>query len=111
MGLILSLLVSIGFATDWPWWTKYLGIGGPQVPTGVSGFSGGCDAFQVFAQVYIMTRGGPGDATVTMQLLIFRNGFQYFRMGYAAAISWLLFLVIFALATIQLRGYRSQQMF
>lgn len=71
----------------------------------------GIFAFQVFAQVYIMTRGGPGDATVTMQLLIFRNGFQYFRMGYAAAISWLLFIVIFALAMIQLRGYRSQQMF
>ena len=64
-------------------------------------------AFQVFAQMYIMTRGGPGNATVTMQLLIFRNGFQYFRMGYASAISWLLFVVIFMLAAIQLRGYRS----
>lgn len=71
----------------------------------------GIFAFQVFAQVYIMTRGGPGDATVTLQLLIFRNGFQYFRMGYASAISWLLFVVIFVLATLQLRGYRSQQLF
>ncbi len=71
----------------------------------------GIFAFQVFQQVYIMTRGGPGDATVTLQLLIFRNGFQYFRMGYAAAISWLLFVVIFILAAFQLRGYRSQQMF
>lgn len=71
----------------------------------------GIFAFQVFQQVYIMTRGGPGDATVTMQLLIFRNGFQYFRMGYAAAISWLLFVVIFLLAMLQLRGYRSQQLF
>jgi len=71
----------------------------------------GIFAFQVFAQVYIMTRGGPGDATVTLQLLIFRNGFQYFRMGYASAISWLLFVVIFILATLQLRGYRSQQLF
>jgi multiple sugar transport system permease protein len=71
----------------------------------------GIFAFQVFQQVYIMTRGGPGDATVTMQLLIFRNGFQYFRMGYAAAISWLLFVVIFILAGFQLRGYRSQQLF
>ena len=71
----------------------------------------GIAAFQVFQQVYIMTRGGPGDATVTLQLLIFRNGFQYFRMGYASAISWLLFVVIFILAALQLRGYRSQQMF
>lgn len=71
----------------------------------------GIAAFQVFAQVYIMTRGGPGDATVTMQLLIYRNGFQYFRMGYASAISWLLFVVIFALAMLQLRVNRSQQLF
>jgi multiple sugar transport system permease protein len=71
----------------------------------------GIFAFQVFAQVYIMTRGGPGDATVTMQLLIYRNGFQYFRMGYASAISWLLFVIIFALAMIQLRANRSQQTF
>jgi ABC-type sugar transport system permease subunit len=71
----------------------------------------GIFAFQVFTQMYIMTRGGPGEATVSLQLLIYRNGFQYFRMGYAAAISWLLFVVIFLLAMIQLRGYRSQQIF
>ena len=41
-------------------------------------------AFQVFAQVYIMTKGGPGTATSTMQYLIYRNGFEYFRMGYAS---------------------------
>ncbi len=68
-------------------------------------------AFQVFTQVYIMTRGGPGEATATMQYIIFRNGFEYFRMGYAAAISWLLFIVIFALAMLQLRINRSEQFF
>ena len=68
-------------------------------------------AFQVFTQVYIMTNGGPGGATTTMQFLIFRNGFEYFRMGYAAAISWLLFAVIFALVIIQLRMSRSEQLF
>jgi multiple sugar transport system permease protein len=71
----------------------------------------GIGAFQVFTQVYVMTLGGPGDATVTMQLLIYRNGFQFFRMGYAAAISWLLFIVIFTLAAIQLRANRAQQLF
>lgn len=68
-------------------------------------------AFQVFTQVYVMTRGGPGDATATMQYMIFRNGFEYFRMGYAAAISWLLFVVIFVLAMLQLRISRTQQLF
>jgi multiple sugar transport system permease protein len=68
-------------------------------------------AFQVFAQIYIMTAGGPGTATTSMQLLIFRQGFQYFRMGYASALSWLLFAVIFVLVAIQLRISRSEQVF
>jgi multiple sugar transport system permease protein len=68
-------------------------------------------AFQVFSQIYIMTLGGPGSATTSMQLLIFRQAFQYFRMGYAAALSWLLFIVIFVLVAIQLRTSRSEQMF
>ena len=68
-------------------------------------------AFQVFAQVYIMTKGGPGDATMTMQYIIYRNGFEYFRMGYAAALSWLLFAVIFVLVIFQLRMNRSEQIF
>lgn len=68
-------------------------------------------AFQVFTQVYIMTNGGPGGATTTMQFLIFRNGFEYFRMGYAAAISWLLFVVIFVLVIFQLRLNRTEQIF
>ncbi|NOZ27419.1 MAG: sugar ABC transporter permease [Chloroflexi bacterium] len=68
-------------------------------------------AFQMFTQVYVMTEGGPGTATMTMQFLIFRNGFQYFRMGYAAAISWLLFIVIFVLVMFQMRTTRSEQLF
>ncbi len=68
-------------------------------------------AFQVFTQIYIMTMGGPGSATTSMQLLIFRQGFQYFRMGYASALSWLLFAIIFVLVAIQLRATRSEQIF
>jgi multiple sugar transport system permease protein len=68
-------------------------------------------AFQVFTQIYIMTMGGPGTATTSMQLLIFRQGFQYFRMGYASSLSWLLFAVIFVLVAIQLRLSRSEQVF
>jgi multiple sugar transport system permease protein len=68
-------------------------------------------AFQVFTQIYIMTMGGPGSVTTSMQLLIFRQGFQYFRMGYASALSWLLFAVIFVLVAIQLRTTRAEQIF
>jgi multiple sugar transport system permease protein len=68
-------------------------------------------AFQMFTQVYVMTQGGPVNATETMQAIIYKNAFRYFKMGYASAISWLLFLVIFALVAIQMRIFRSRENF
>jgi multiple sugar transport system permease protein len=58
-------------------------------------------AFQVFAQVFIMTKGGPGNATQTIVYFIYNSGFVWFRMGYAAAASWILFAIIFAITAIQ----------
>jgi multiple sugar transport system permease protein len=58
-------------------------------------------AFQVFGQIFIMTRGGPGGATNTIVYFIYNNGFVWFRMGYAAAASWILFAVIFAITALQ----------
>lgn len=58
-------------------------------------------AFQVFGQIFIMTRGGPGNATATIVYFIYNNGFVWFRMGYAAAASWILFAIIFAVTIIQ----------
>jgi multiple sugar transport system permease protein len=51
-------------------------------------------AFQVFDIPYIMTEGGPGDSTTTIVLYLYRQGFQFFRMGYASAIAWVLFIII-----------------
>ena len=45
-------------------------------------------SFQVFDQAYVMTNGGPANATNTIVLYSYQNGFQYFRMGYASAIAW-----------------------
>jgi multiple sugar transport system permease protein len=59
--------------------------------------------FQVFAPALIMTKGGPADATLFMVLYIYRNAFEYSRLGYAATLSWLLFLVIIVLTFIQFR--------
>ena len=55
-------------------------------------------AFQYFTQVYVMTggRGGPVGSTLLYALYLYRNSFYYLRMGYASAMAWLLFLVIFA---------------
>lgn len=60
-------------------------------------------SFQVFDQAYVMTNGGPANATNTIVLYIFQNGFQYFRMGYASAIAWVLFAVIFLFTLAQMR--------
>jgi len=60
-------------------------------------------SFQVFTASFIMTNGGPQDATLFMVLYIFRNGFEFFDMGYAAALSWLLFCVIMVFTAIQFR--------
>jgi multiple sugar transport system permease protein len=48
-----------------------------------------------------MTQGGPAGATSVMVELIYKNAFSYFRMGYASAISWILFALIFAVTVAQ----------
>ena len=58
-------------------------------------------SFQVFDQVFIMTGGGPVGATTTMVQLIYKNAFSYWQMGYASAISWILFALIFAVTLAQ----------
>ena len=54
-------------------------------------------SYQVFTDVYVMTQGGPGNATLMLVLYIYQNAFSYFRMGYAALLSWVLFLITLAL--------------
>jgi multiple sugar transport system permease protein len=49
--------------------------------------------FQYFTQTYIMTQGGPELSTTFYALYLFQNAFEYFRMGYACAMAWVLFLI------------------
>jgi multiple sugar transport system permease protein len=65
------------------------------------------NSFQIFDSTYIMTQGGPGDATRTVAMYIQEQGFRFFDMGYAATISLSLFLVILVLTLIQFRLGRS----
>jgi len=52
-------------------------------------------AFQVFDQVYVMANPGkPSAATITLVYFIYENGFRNFKMGYASAASWILFLIV-----------------
>jgi multiple sugar transport system permease protein len=61
---------------------------------------------QLFAEPYVMTQGGPLQATTSVVLLMYEQGFRWWNMGYAAAIAFVLFLVIFAVTLVQLRVQR-----
>jgi multiple sugar transport system permease protein len=67
------------------------------------------DAFKVYEYVYAITRGGPGEATETMQYFIYRTGFIYFRAGEAAAMSYTFILVITAMVILLFRILHTQE--
>lgn len=60
-------------------------------------------ALQIFTQAFIMTSGGPNNATLFFLLYLYRNAFEYFRMGYASALAWVLFVYILVLTLIMWR--------
>lgn len=61
-------------------------------------------SFQVFTAGYIMTSGGPAYSTLFYVLYLFQNAFQYFNMGYAAALAWVLFFLILILSLVVFRS-------
>jgi len=64
---------------------------------------------QVFVTPQIMTEGGPARATLTVVLHLYRTGFRYYRMGEAAAMSWLLFGVIFTLTILNRKLFGEER--
>jgi multiple sugar transport system permease protein len=67
----------------------------------VIGLIGG---FQYFVQPYIITGGGPADATLVYALYLYQNAFSYFRMGYASAMAWVLFVIIMVVTLLVFRS-------
>ena len=65
-------------------------------------------AFQVFGQTFIITRGGPERSTRVLVQYIYETSFNFFRMGYGAAMSWLLFLIIVTFSIVQFRVLRER---
>jgi len=65
--------------------------------------------FQFFAEPYVMTGGGPLNATLSVGLLMYKQGFRWWNMGYAAAIAFVIFLVILAATSIQFAFARRRQ--
>ena len=65
----------------------------------IGGFQSGFDP------AFIMTGGGPNGSTTTIIYYLFNNAFQWNQMGYAAAIAWFLFLVIFVLTVVKWKAF------
>ena len=59
--------------------------------------------FQLFAEPYVMTQGGPLQSTVSVLYFMYEEGFKWWNLGSASAVAFVLFLFIFAVTTVQLR--------
>ena len=60
-------------------------------------------SFQIFTSAFVMTGGGPQNATLFTVLYIYRNAFEYFKMGYAALLAWVLCIIIILFTFLQFR--------
>ncbi len=86
-------------------WNKFRHVTVPMISPAIFFvvIIGFINSFQVFTQAYVMTDGGPADATMFYVLYLYRQAFNYFKMGYASAMAWFLFVVIVALTAVQFR--------
>lgn len=66
-------------------------------------------SFQVFGPVAVMTQGGPIDSTMVLSYHIYLLAFRYYKMGYAATVSWVLFAIIFIITIIQWQSQKRWQ--
>ena len=62
--------------------------------------------FQLFAEPYVMTQGGPLQSTVSVLYFMYEEGFKWWNLGTASAVAFMLFLLIFAVTLVQLRQMR-----
>ncbi|XID92918.1 carbohydrate ABC transporter permease [Paenibacillaceae bacterium WGS1546] len=64
------------------------------------------NSFQVFIAVFIMTQGGPGTSTTVLTYYAYKAGFGFYKMGYASAMAWILFLIILIITVLQWKGQK-----
>ena len=91
------------------WWQEFSRVTLPMLrPTmalvGVLTVAG---YFQLFAEPYVMTEGGPLQSTVSVLYLMYDEGFKWWNLGSASAIAFLLFVVVLAVSALQLRWLRG----
>jgi multiple sugar transport system permease protein len=88
------------------WWSKLRHVTLPLMSPVIffNLIMGLIGTFQIFTAGYLITNGGPQNATLFYVLYLYRNGFQYFQMGYAAALAWVLTFIIMGLTVFVFRG-------
>jgi multiple sugar transport system permease protein len=93
------------------WWAKFRNVTLPMLSPYIffNLIMGTIGALQEFDRVYVLSGGdlsrpfGPVDSLLMPVVYLFKNAFQYFKMGYASALAWILFVIILALTLIQLK--------
>lgn len=65
-------------------------------------------SMQVFGQIYVMTGGGPANATMVIVYYLYQQAFEFYRSGYASAVAWVLFAAIFVLTLLQNRLLKDE---
>jgi multiple sugar transport system permease protein len=63
-------------------------------------------SFQVFDQIFVLAKPKPTDATITVVYFIYESGFKFFKMGYASAASWILFIIVAVFTAVYFQSQR-----
>jgi len=84
------------------WWQRILRITLPMLSPTIffQLITGVIFSMQIFTEAFIMTNGGPANASLFYMLYLYRQAFQFFKMGYASALAWVLFVAILLLTII-----------
>ncbi len=69
----------------------------------------GMDVFKTFDIVYALTFGGPGQSTTVATFYIYRQAFTQFKLGYGAALSWIVFIIVYLLSFIILKAFKPEE--
>lgn len=90
-------------------WHKLFYISVPLVSptTFFLAITGIISSFKVFDLISVLTQGGPGSSTTVLAYYIYKTAFQYHKMGYASAMAWVIFVVIFIITIIQWKGQKK----
>ncbi len=67
------------------------------------------DVVKTFDIVYALTFGGPGQSTTVATFYLYRQAFTQFKMGYGAALSWIIFIIIYLITFLMLKVFRAQE--